>query len=198
MVFSITLLSVRTESLKYSEKLDSVRTSSGRLAETSQTMSTTEIQLCVEIGEAWPSVRTMLLWCPDIFNAEASRHCGVSGRLKMARLDGCTGTGFSVFSVLEFARNLHGHLLETCDQSHVLKWTLSIYMKTLKRTDHPPYAWRIWKEPIILLICNHYIKCFCHPKCSQHKILTKGSSTAYLGLSATPSLMSSSAIYTEF
>jgi hypothetical protein len=33
-------------------------------------------------------------------------------------LDGCTGTEFSI---LEFARNLHGHLLETCDQSHVLK-----------------------------------------------------------------------------
>jgi hypothetical protein len=32
--------------------------------------------------------------------------------------DDCTGTGFSV---LEFARSLHGHLLETCDPSHVLK-----------------------------------------------------------------------------
>jgi hypothetical protein len=23
------------------------------------------------------------------------------------------------------------------------------------------------------LNCNHYIKCFCNPECSQHKILTK-------------------------
>jgi hypothetical protein len=24
---------------------------------------------------------------------------------------------------------------------------------------------------LLLLICNHYIKCFCYPKYSQHKIL---------------------------
>jgi hypothetical protein len=42
---------------------------------------------------------------------------GVRTPLK-ARPNGFTGTDFFV---LEFARNLHGYLLETCDQSHVLK-----------------------------------------------------------------------------
>jgi hypothetical protein len=51
-----------------------VATSSRRLAETSQTVST-EIQLRVEIGEACSDVRTF-------FNAEASRHCGASGCLQ--------------------------------------------------------------------------------------------------------------------
>jgi len=57
-----------------------VATSSGRLAKTPQTVSIAEIQLRVEIGEAWPRVRTVLLWHLDIFNAETSRHCRVSGR----------------------------------------------------------------------------------------------------------------------
>jgi len=32
--------------------------------------------------------------------------------------------------------------------------------------------WSVTYFEIILLICNHYIKCFCHPEWSQHKILT--------------------------
>jgi hypothetical protein len=82
-----------------------------------------------------------------------------------ARPDGCTGTGCFV---LNFARTLHGHLLEVCDQLLCLIWTLSEYMKILN-----------WKLTI-LLICNHYIKWICHPEYSQPKILTN-SPLAILG-----------------
>jgi hypothetical protein len=58
-----------------------VAMSSGRLAETFQIVST-EIQLRVEIGEAWPSVQTVLLWRPDVSKAEASIHWGASGCLQ--------------------------------------------------------------------------------------------------------------------
>jgi len=64
----------------------SVATSSRRLVESSQIVSTAEIQLCVEIGEAWPSVRTVLLWHTDVFNAKAYRHCGESRRLHRNQL----------------------------------------------------------------------------------------------------------------
>jgi hypothetical protein len=48
----------------------------------SRSMSKHEIRLRVEIGEAWPSVWTVLPWRPDVFDAEASRHCRASGRLQ--------------------------------------------------------------------------------------------------------------------
>jgi len=63
-----------------------------------------------------------------------------------AHPDGCTGTGCFVS---DFARTLHGHFVEACDQLLSLIWTLSEYMKILN-----------WK-PIILLKCKHYNKCFC-------------------------------------
>jgi len=128
-----------------------VVTSSGRLVETSQTVSTAEIQLCVEIREAWPSVRTVLLWRPDIFNAEASRHCGAS-----------VWTVAQEPAVLTW--KLHGIFmdifLDTCDHTHGMKW------------DTVHITWRLWVEPIILLKSNRYIKCFCQPECCQYKILT--------------------------
>jgi hypothetical protein len=55
MVFAITPFRVLTEVqniMKSWTASGSVAMLSGRLAETSQTVSTTKIQLCVEIGEA--------------------------------------------------------------------------------------------------------------------------------------------------
>jgi hypothetical protein len=101
-------------------------------------------------------IRTVLLCHPDIFKANCWTLRGVRMTSK-SRPDGCTGTGCSD---LELAWNLHGHLLETCDHTHGMKW------------DTVHITWRLWIELIILLKNNHYIKCFCHPECSQHKILT--------------------------
>jgi hypothetical protein len=96
-----------------------VATSSRRLAETSQTVPTTEIQLRVELGEAWPSFKTMLLWRPDVFNTEGSRHCGASGRLPRP-----VQTVAQEPVVLTW--KLHGIFmdifLETCDHTHGMKW----------------------------------------------------------------------------
>jgi hypothetical protein len=64
-----------------------------------------------------------------------------------------------VVFVLDFARTLHGHLLETCDHTHGMKW------------DTVHITWRLWIEPIILLKSNRYTKCFCQPECCQYKIL---------------------------
>jgi len=160
MVFAVSPFRVRKGNLKYSGMLDihseRVATSSGLLAETFQTVST-EIQLRVEIGEAWPSVRTVLPWRPDVFNAEASRHYGAFGRLQ--RL---------VWTVAQeptiLTSKLHGIFmdifLETYDHTHGMKW------------DTVHIIWRLLIEPIILLKSNHYIKCFCQQKCCQYKILT--------------------------
>jgi hypothetical protein len=150
-VFAITHFCVRTEHwniLKYWTASGCVATSSGQPVVTSQTVLTAEIQLCVEIGEAWPSVRKC---CLDVQTSSTVKLLDTTGRP-----DGCTGTGW--FG-LKFARTLHGHLLEACDQSHALIWTLSEYMKILN-----------W-ELTILLKSNRYIKCFCQPECCQYKIL---------------------------
>jgi hypothetical protein len=119
-------------------------------------MLTAEIQLRVEIGEAWPSVRTVLLWRPNVFNAKASRHCGASGLLQRP-----------VWTVAQESTVLTWKLrgifmdifLETCDHTQGMK----------RDTVH--ITWRLWIEPILLLKSNRYIKCFCHPEWSQHKIL---------------------------
>jgi hypothetical protein len=108
------------------------------------------------LNHDWPSVRTVLLWRPDVFIILCKILWGVRTPSK-ALPDSCTGTGCFV---LDFARTLHGHLLEACDQLLSLIWTLFEYMNILD-----------WK-PTILLIWNHYIKCFCYPEYSQHKILT--------------------------
>jgi hypothetical protein len=143
-VFAITPFLFRTEVrniLKSWTASGRVATSSGCLAETSQTVSTVEIQLRIEIGEAWPSIRTVLLWRPDVFNAEASRHYGASGRLSKACPDGCTGTGCSD---LEIAWNLHRHLLRNlwpyiCHEMRHCPY----YLKTLNRTDN-----HVKKQPL--------------------------------------------------
>jgi hypothetical protein len=119
-------------------------------------MSITEIQLCVEIGEAWPSVWTVLLWRPNVFNVKASRHCRASGRLQRP-----------VWTIAQepivLTWKLHGIFmdifLETCDQTHGMKW------------DTVQITWRLWIELIILLKSNHYIKYFCQPECWPYKIL---------------------------
>jgi hypothetical protein len=41
-----------------------------------------EIQLRVEIGEAWPSVRMVLPFSLNVFNTKVSRQCRASGRLQ--------------------------------------------------------------------------------------------------------------------
>jgi len=88
------------------------------------------------------------------------RHCGASGRLQ--RLVRMVAQEL-VDLAWNYGRTLHGHLLEACDQSHALIWTLSEYIKILN------------KHQSSCLKSNHYIKCFCHPECSQHKILTNSS-----------------------
>jgi hypothetical protein len=108
------------------------------------------------LNNDWPSVQMLVLWRPDVFIVICKTLRSVRTPSK-ACPESCTGT--SCF-VLDFARTLHGHLLEACHQLLCLIWTLSEYMKILN-----------WK-PIILLICNNYIKCFCNPEYSQHKILT--------------------------
>jgi hypothetical protein len=84
----------------------------------------------------WPSVRTVLLWHPNSFIVICWTLRSVRTPSK-ARPEGCTGTGW--FG-LEFVRNLHGHILEACDQSHALKWTLFEYMKTLKKNRSSCYC----------------------------------------------------------
>jgi hypothetical protein len=83
--------------------------------------------------------------CPDVFIVICWTLRGILMPSK-AYPDGYIGTGCFF---LDFARTLHGHLLEACDQILSMIWTLSEYMKILN-----------WK-PTILLNCNHYIKCFC-------------------------------------
>jgi hypothetical protein len=102
------------------------------------------------------AVWMMLLCRSDVFKANCWTLRGVRTPSK-ARPDGCIET---CCSDLEIAWNLHGHLLETCDHTHGMKW------------DTVHITWRHWIEPIILLKSNRYIKCFCHPECIQHKILT--------------------------
>jgi hypothetical protein len=100
----------------------------------------------------------VLLWRPDVFNAEASRHCGASERLLRP-----IRTVAQEPVVLTW--KLHGIFmdifLETCGHTHGMKW------------DTVHITWRLWIEPIIHLKSNRYIKCFCQPECCQHKILTQ-------------------------
>jgi len=152
-VFAITRFCIRTEHWTILK----CWTASGRLAKTFQTVSTTEIQLSVEIGKAWPSVQTVLLWCPDVFNAEASRHCKATGRLQRSIW---TVAQEPVVLTWKLHRIFMDIFLETCNHTHGMKW------------DTVHITWRLWIESIILLKSNHYIKCFCQPECCQYKILT--------------------------
>jgi hypothetical protein len=93
--------------LEYSEILDIIRTvatSSGRLAETSQTMSTSEIQLLVEYCLTWRPEGVALtsghLQCLSV------RHCGASGRFQGPVQ---TVAQEPAVFVLDFARTLPGH-----------------------------------------------------------------------------------------
>jgi hypothetical protein len=99
----------------------------------SRSVSEHEIQLQVEIEEAWPSVWTMLPFCPDVFNAEGSRHCGASGRLQRP-----IRTVEQELAVLTW--KLHGIFmdifLETCEIWHEMRHC-PYYLKTLSRTDKP-------------------------------------------------------------
>jgi hypothetical protein len=141
LLYNSFLCSNRT--LDYSEILDSVRTCCNVVQKTCR-----DFPNSVDFWNPTPcwilidlAVRTVLLYHLDVFKANCWILRGVRTPSK-ARQDGCTGTDW--FG-LEFVRTLHGHLLEACDQSHALIWTLSEYMN--------------W-EPTILLIRNHYIKCF--------------------------------------
>jgi hypothetical protein len=123
----------------------------------SRSVSKHEIQLHVEIGEAWPSVRTVLPWRPDVFDAEASRHYRAFRCLQ--RLVRMVAQESAVLTW-----KLYGIFidifLETCDHTHDMKW------------DTVLITWRLCIEPINLLKSNRYIKCFCQPKCCQYKKLT--------------------------
>jgi hypothetical protein len=105
-------------------------------------------------------VRTVLLWRPDVFNAEASRCCGASRRLQ--RLVQTVAHEHAVL-ILKLYGIFMDIFLETCDHTHGMKW------------DTVHITWRLWIEPIILLKSNHYIKRFCQPECYQYKILTNSS-----------------------
>jgi hypothetical protein len=123
---------------KYSQMLDIVQTCCARssrcLAETFQTVSTSEIQLYVEIGTAWTIVRTELLltsWrlqlnlLDTVGRPEAFR--GSSGRLHRNQfffLGICKESSWTSF------RNLWS---VTCFEMNIVR----IYEDTEIRTDHP-------------------------------------------------------------
>jgi hypothetical protein len=86
------------------------------------------------LNNDWSGLRMVLLWRLNIFIVISKTLRGIRTPSK-ARSDGCTGIDCFVF---DFARTLHGHLLEACDQLLSLIWTLSEYMKILNwKTNHP-------------------------------------------------------------
>jgi hypothetical protein len=113
--------------------------------------------LC-RIGEAWPSIRTVLLWHLDVFSAKSSRHCGAFGRLQRPIRTVVQEPAVLTWKFHEIFMDI---FLETCDHTHGIKW------------DTVHITRRLWIEPIILLKSNRYIKCFCQPECCQYKILTR-------------------------
>jgi hypothetical protein len=88
----------------------------------------------------WPSVRTVLLWRPDVFIVICWTLRGFRTPSK-ARPDGCTGT--DCFE-LEIAWNLHGHFLRNLWPYtwHEMRHC-PYYLKTLNRTDNP-----VKKQPL--------------------------------------------------
>lgn len=134
----------------------SVALSSRRIAETSQTMSTSENKLLVEYwltegpdGVALTSGRLQCFICKTLRGVRTP---------SKARPDGCTGTGWSD---LKIAWNLHGYLLRNLwpytwhEMGHC-----PYYLNTLNRTDNP-----VKKQLLHKVI-------FCQPECCQYKILT--------------------------
>jgi hypothetical protein len=111
------------------------------------------------LNNDWPSVRTVLLWRPNIFIVICKTLRGACTPSK-ACSNGCTWTG--CFD-LEIAWNLHGPLLRNLwpNTWHEMRHC-PYYLKTSNRTDNPVKS-------------NRYIKCFCQPGCCEYKILTNSS-----------------------
>jgi hypothetical protein len=62
--------------------------------------------------------------------------------------------------------------LKNCMES---SWTSSrnLWLVTWLEINTVHITWRLWKERIILLKGNRYIRCFCQLECCQYKILTE-------------------------
>jgi len=150
--FSLSLLSASVKEtqiiLKHWVASRYVTTSFGRLAETSQIVST-EIQLHVKLGVAWPRVQT-------------------ATKLKLLDTEGRPDAFKGLSRQLHRNRLFwHGNCMESSWTSSRNLWPVTwLEIKTVHIT------WKLWKEPTILLKRNRYIKFFCQPEGCQHKILT--------------------------
>jgi hypothetical protein len=98
------------------------------------------------IGEAWPSVWTVLLWCLDVFNAEASRHFGESGRLQRPVWTVAQEMAVLTWKLHEIFMDT---FLETCGHTHGMKW------------DTVHITWRLWIDLIILFKSVSILASFC-------------------------------------